>query len=76
MPSADAHCSKMESSLYGLLINGLMASLFLQESQNRRESGVDILVEDEYDVLFLTGSSIIFSSSVRRITKLASRGNS
>lgn len=46
MPSSDAHCSKIDSSLYGLLINGRMTSLFLQASQKKRDSGVDIRVAD------------------------------
>jgi hypothetical protein len=49
-------------------------SLCLQASQNIRDNGVDIRVEDDVIVLFLTGVLIIFSSSEYRMTKQASGG--
>lgn len=76
MPSSDAHCSKMDNSLYGCMINGPIASLFLQASQNIRDSGVDIRVEVAGGALSLNMKLISFSSSERRITKQASSGKS
>lgn len=74
MPSSDAHCSKIDSSLYGLLINGRMTSLFLQASQKKRDSGVDIRVVDNGGTLLLVMMSMTLSSSACRITNQASRG--
>lgn len=68
MPSSDAHCSKIDSSLYGLLINGRMTSLFLQASQKKRDSGVDIRVADNGGTLLLVMMSMTLSSSACRIT--------
>ena len=73
-PSSDAHCSKIDSSLYGLLINGRMTSLFLQASQKKRDSGVDIRVADNGGTPLLVMMSANLSSSACRITNQASRG--
>ena len=51
-----------------------MASLCLQASQNIRDNGVDIRVEDDDTFLFLIYIFISFSSSECRITKQASLG--
>ena len=58
----------------GLLINGRMTSLFLQASQKKRDSGVDIRVADNGGTLLLVMISMTLSSSACRITNQASRG--